>query len=546
MPKTARDFALAILTRQLDDPLSCHTPIKKQMEAHRHFAGITLLLTGNGFGKTTFAVAEFCAAMLGRHEEIFGVKHKYPYDHKTGIPLPLDGRICSENKALKKKIIPLLHLFLDSYLEKGYPQKEGTTIECDWKLKNGSVFDIMTYNQDDKAFESVDKDIIMFDEPFRESIWTASITRMRKEFGGRIFITMTPLLHAAWMYEKWVAVRLPENEVKIIYAEVWENCKCLTPETHDKDDAYPLDKSRHCRCHGGYIHKAAIDKMISEYDESEYDARVKGQFITLRDKVFTPFDGNIHILAEDLTPEEVAEKQLDLYVAADPHMRRPPAWGLYGIDSDGIIYILDEFPNIYKGIYKTPPDCAPVYYHMLKNYNRDYAETVRELYEYESYWRVKIRKRVMDPRHGNSTLPNTNELIINAYKRAATEQGFDMRFIPAPVGSDSSEGEIASGVTAINDKLRYDPNVEIGAGNMPGLYVNPSCANHIQMLNYCKYVTRTGKAAEGNLPSEIIEKKFKDFCDLLRYLIKSIPKRSRRNRTENDYKYRPANSRTGW
>jgi hypothetical protein len=539
MPMNARDAAIAILKNRLDDPLKHYKPIEKQLLAHQHFSDITLLLTGNGFGKTTFGGGEFCAAMTGRHEELFGVKGKYP-------PPPLDGRICSEKEAIDEKIVPLLHKYLDPYLAKGYPQKKGTSIECKWKLKNGSEFDIKTYKQDDTAFESVDKNIIWFDEPFRESIWVASIARMRKGKGGRILITMTPLLHAAWMYEKWIAVPPPEDKVKTIYAEVWDNCKCLMPEVHDSNSDYSLDREDHCRCHGGYIHKQAIERQLNEYDESERDAREKGLFITLRDKVFTPFDGNVHILPEDLTPEEVAEKNLTLYVAVDPHMRRPPAWGLYGIDADDIVYVLDEFPNIYKGMYKTSPNCAPPYYHTIKNYKRDYAETVRELYEAECYWGGNIKRRFMDPRHGHSRLPNTNEQIIDAYRRAAREQGFDMRFIPASVGSDSNEGEIASGITMINDKLRYDATVDISAGNMPGLYVNPSCANHIHMFNYCKFVTQTGKAAEGKLPSEIIEPKFKDFCDIVRYLFKSIPKRSKRNRNKSEYTYRPANLRTGW
>jgi len=320
----------------------------------------------------------------------------------------------------------------------------------------------------------------------------------------------------------------------------------MTPDIHDMNSSHPLDDRGYCTCHGGYLHKNAIDNQVSNWDEEEVDARVLGKFIILRDLVFNSFDANVHVLPEDMTPEEVKERGIQLYAAIDPHMRREPAWGLYGIDFNNVRYVIDEYPNITHGPYEAHGNSNPMFYDKIKSAKHDYEDLVHELAKIEKYWGQPIVKRFMDPRHGHSKVPNTNEMIIEAFNRTAKRLGYNMKFKVAVVGGDRAYGEIASGVNMIRNWLVYDKNKEISTANMPGLFINPRCKNHIRMFNYAKYTTRTGKMSESKAPSEEIEEKFKDFMDDLRYFGKSVPKFKQERDPEERYKYVPKIPLTGW
>ena len=80
---------------------------------------------------------------------------------------------------------------------------------------------------------------------------------------------------------------------------------------------------------------------------------------------------------------------------------------------------------------------------------------------------------------------------------------------------------------------------------MPGLFINPRCANIIRMFNHFKYITTRGRAAEGKAPSDIFEEKFKDFADVVRYGVKSAGK-YKSKRKDFVYEYRPRCRLTGY
>lgn len=569
-----RETAAAVLYRQMVDLLGNYCPNPRIIEAHEAQAGKILLFCGNGFGKTFYGAHEFCMALTGRHWVKSCLKCKDVYvKGETRCPkcgdvlvpkyqqgvfdddgnvigyrfTPLDARICAEKDALtggdatSNAIIPLLKRLLKPYLKPGFPKKEGKTYEFKWELINGSFFDIYVYEQDDKAFESVSKDLIWNDEPFREAIYKATTARMRRGTGGRMLFTLTPLIHATWMYERFVDIQGKENvDVAIFHKEIWDNCKCMTPEEHDFKKGQPLDELGHCTCHEGYLHRKAIEKMIDEWEPEERDARERGQFITLRDRAFTEFDANVHVLNNEMKPDNSKVKEMQLYVVCDPHVRRPPAWGLYGIDKDDIVHILDEFPNYFEGLYKG------VFFEKIKDYRRGYDETVRIFKAIEDKWGGNIRKRFIDPRHGSTPLENTGNMVMDEYRLTAERQGFAMRFRKAKVGSDTMEGQIAAGIGLIKQKLRYNKDIPIGAGNYPGILINPTCANHIRMFQYLRHDLQTGKAGENKLASEKLIERFKDFSDLVRYLVKSVNGYIREVKVEDDYVYMPTNPLTGY
>ncbi len=521
--KNYNKLALAILEQQYRDPLRFYQPYPKQKIFHESRAHKKFFIAGNGAGKTYTGVHEFVMAAMGRH----WIKGLYP-------PPPLDMRICAETEALvgggetSMAIIPLLERLLGDQVVKR--RKSSTGIYSQWTLKNGTYFDILTYNQDDDKFESVSKDVIWFDEPFRQAIYIASVARMRRGKGGNLLFTLTPLFEAAWMYDRFIdRSKDSEQDVNITYATVWDNCMCRTPEIHGED----------CRCGGGFLTKSAIDLMIAEYDEELMDARVMGQFITMRDRVFADFDPEVHII-DSLTAEDIAKMELQLYVGVDPHRRKPPAWGLYGYDKDNTFYIIDEYPNYLEGIYKGR------FYETIKKCDETTGELVAEFNRRELKFGGNILKRFMDPRFAEEINTNTRRPVIDEYRIAAKEQDIDMRFQKAIVGSDSRDGEIASGIIIIKDKLKYSKSKEVSFQNSPKLLVCSNCVNHIRMFQFFRYSNWQGKSAEGRAVKEAFLDQFKDFCDVPRYVIKSVPGYKSLRKSRTDYAYKPSNRLTGY
>lgn len=548
MQQELLDIALALMMRKEQDPLYFYEPNPKQLEFHEAVADRVFLLAGNGLGKTVALDTEIALAMTGRH----WIAGKWS-------PPPVSLRLGTEVDAVEEHIGNLRKL-LGRHLAPGFPKKKGKQYERIWKLQNGSELDIMIYGQDDKRWESVSRDGVFFDEPFRESIWKATGARMRRGKGGMIVAAMTLLAGSAWIADKIVEAQDEKDgaiSYKVIEGDSWANCRCLTPEEHGED----------CRCNGGFVHKVAILKMMADWSEEERDARMYGHSIRVRDRAVPNFEPNYHVLPEDISPLRAKELGLRLYSIADPHRRRPPAWGIHGYDKDGCLYVLDEFPNIYHGKYKSIQSTKPYYYSELKDYKENYEWTVLAFKEIEDMWcdngANSIVARFMDPRGAADRLANTNQSVLEAYNSAARDYcrdrlnhgsdckcgSFDMRFHKAIVGEDAGEREITSGLLLIKNALACDSDWRETGVHPPMMFVNPRCANHIRALNFCRYKQNSGIGSDGASVNEVLEDKFKDFIDILRYSFKSVRNRKIEPKSEErkaGYVYRPLNSRTGY
>lgn len=504
------DFAGALLVEQNRDPLAFYCPQPKQLRFHNMTNHKLFFIGGNGSGKTWAGAHDFALAMTGQH----WVKDKYPRP-------PLDGRVCGELPALRggpssAGIIPLLHRLLRPYMADGYPQKAGKAYLSQWVLKNGSSFDIMTYDQDDQKFVAAAKDVIWNDEPFRESIYQESIVRMRRGEGGHMIFTLTFLSNAAWMDR---LLENPSEDVGMVEVDTWDNCVE----------------------NGGYISRKAIERMQAEMDEDQVDARIHGRRMTIKDRVFPMFTPDVHII-EPITAKEISERDIQLYVGIDPHTKRLPAWGLYGYDRNDVFYIIDEFPNYFHG------DFEGKFYTQITQHRYDFPKLLKVLAEIEGRY-GRVRRRFMDPRHAQSNLSNVNLTTIRELHNTAEELGLDMKFRKAPTGSDMGEGEVMSGLQLIKDRLTFDPQRRMDSLNLPTLLVSRSCANHIRMFQFIKYNRESGVILERKLHSEKLEEKYKDFCDIVRYVLKGTPKGYIRREYELNpapYIYEPTNSLTGY
>jgi hypothetical protein len=193
---------------------------------------------------------------------------------------------------------------------------------------------------------------------------------------------------------------------------------------------------------------------------------------------------------EDLTRKWVEDNEIQLFAVVDPHSRRPPAWGLYGWDRDDVLYVIDEFPNYFDGMYKGK------FFDQIKDFHLDYPGVIRIFQEIESKY-GRVEKRYIDPRFAMNRLANTSRTVLEELHNAADDLGVSMRFKKAKVGRDLG------------------------------------------------YTLNTGRQAETKYASETMTEKFKDWCDLLRYLVKSVPGYKRRV-VKEAYTYKPYSDYTGF
>ena len=267
------------------------------------------LLAANGVGKTTAMVnlmAHLCYPCGNKYFQQPLMK-KWEY--------PKRGRIVSDATTIKETIVPALAQWFP--VNKYMTLNKGKNYPASWTTETGWEFDLMTYDQDPKEFESSTLGIILFDEPPPESIYKASIARLRK--GGICGIFATPLMGSAWLYDEIVANPNAERDFRFFMeAEV--------------EDA--------CRTHGvrGFLDHDTILKMVAQYKDEDMVSRVFGKFQHLVGLIFKDFDQDVHIVK----PFELNRDDYCVYVSWDTHPREPEAIVWVAVDRKGRAIVVDE------------------------------------------------------------------------------------------------------------------------------------------------------------------------------------------------------------
>ena len=285
----------------------------------------------------------------------------------------------------------------------------------------------------------------------------------RLRLGGLLLVVMTPLTHAGWFYDQ-VVPKIPEN---IVYADI--------------EDA--------CIEHGvrGHLEHKNIEAMMSNWPQDEIEARAHGKALYLRGLIFKTFDPNVHVLK---TPPEVPTG-VQVYQFVDPHDDKPFAciWAMP--DQVGDLYVIDEWPN--DDFYKM---------HNCQLNIKDYANLFRDK---EQKWRVE--KRIIDRHFAERSVVANRKTLREEFQ---DETG--LYYEP----SYSSEREIETGIIKVRQYLHYDSTKEFNALNKPKLFISPVCTNTIKSLTRWARDPETGKVQEG----------YKDFCDVVRYMVMEDPKLS--------------------
>lgn len=450
-----------IQRRKTANPLAFFTPNGKQHEFSRLESFVNVFSTGNGVGKTVGAVNIIGNLIYGPQSKWFDTPRYRDFYR------PSNGRIVSTIMNVGANIIPCLKEWFPKNTYNAL--KAGKTYDSRFEVGNGCQFDIMTYDTDPEQFAGPTLQWIWFDEPPPNAIFGECIGRLRR--GGLVIITMTPLYAGGWIFDRI-------NDPFASSSEPWS---LISAEIEDN-----------CEDHGvrGVLKHKDIERIIAEYPEEEREARISGKPIHLMGRVYGLFDPAVHVVEE--TPD-VGK----WYVVCDPHDRKPFAIGWYLVDPTGDIYCIDEYPN--------------ESYHNLKSSNlvvEDYAQIIKKKNEDLG---VTTPTYIIDARYGNRKSVQTGDTIRDEFDR------HELYFINSYTDDNAS---VASGHDRVKQYLKYDRKKPIDSVNKPKLYVKSNCKNHL--YGFLHYTYGDFRDKEKNL-QEKPEEKYKDFMDLVRYVVCERP-----------------------
>ena len=149
LDQEAQKAYLAILDKvaisDKSQKLSTYKPLPKQLPFHQSDAACRAIFGGNRSGKTTCGGMEFLFHITGNYPDW------YPKDQRWSGAIK--GRIVARDYA--KGVGEIISPFMDEWLDKSLisrPIKNHQGIITKYFMKNGSVFDILTHEQDVEQF----------------------------------------------------------------------------------------------------------------------------------------------------------------------------------------------------------------------------------------------------------------------------------------------------------------------------------------------------------------------------------------------------------
>lgn len=384
----------------------------------------SLLSSANGTGKT----ATLCNIVAHLSRPCGNKYFQQPI--MTNWQYERRGRIVSDTTTISSTIVPELKKWLPagSYISK----KLGKQYESRFEIRDSNgrkfVWDLMTYEQEPRQFESANLGIVLFDEPVPRHIYSASYARLKK--GGVCIIFATPLstnVGTAWMYEEIVAN--PNRSKKGFYYD-----------TASKENA--------CIKHGvnGFLPHDQIQREIDQCSYDEILPRIFGEFSQLNGRVIKEFNPKVHVL------DEVFDINKDDFVVVqswDTHPRVNEAIIWVAINKNGTKYIVDELWS-----------------------NEPLSAIVEKIKSIDSKYRVV--KRLIDP-----SAFNVDTRFQDPYRREGSREVDGISFAKLlkdkyGIVYEPASKRRADGVSMIREALRY--NYQAGVWNKyPSLFVFPNC-----------------------------------------------------------------------
>lgn len=399
-------------------------------------AKIRALFGGNGVGKTVSMVLEMIYAHTNRH----------PYRN-------------TDNVRHSWLVIPGMDKASDYWgeIEKWCPpsllpeaNKLGTSSVKQLVWKNGSITTIYSIDQDISKFEGTNIDAAFFDEPPHRNQWISTFRGLRNNPDYYIVIAATPL-NASWMYEDIYlpGVNKTDKNIEIIQGAIYDN---------------------------PHLSKDYIAHFESQLTEDEKKARLYGEFSFLSGRVFKEFSRLTHVYDYQVWPSD-----WPVYVAIDPHPRKPHTALYAGVTPDDILVVVDEI--------------------VIEGTVEDLAEAMRKK-EKENGYRVVCR-RIDNSGVGTDW---NRDSFISQLDQWSRKNGYNVRVSPMR----KAEKDVASSIQKIKLLLK-DKNLRF----------LENCVNMISDMEM--YAWQDHRHPETSGIQEKPKKIHDDMIDPLRYIVASNP-----------------------
>lgn len=449
--------------------IAYYRPIGKQQDFHAaDTAEVRLVMGGNRSGKTTCGAIEAIAHALGYRPWL-------PEGHPNRvvrlangdpIPVPNVGRIICENFEVNvvQTIMPKLMEWIPDGAIK-HIQKNQRSVPVRLDFVNGSVIHLLSYDQDDRAFEGPNGHWAWFDEPPPQRKFNG-IRRGLIDFDGHCWLTMTPLAEP-WINEVLVGNANEANgRVRVFYYSIWDNC---------------IEN-------GGTLSRRAILSFLEDLPEDERQAREYGLPLHLAGLVFPEWrpEPPYYVDAFDL-PDTWPR-----VCVIDPHPRKPIAVLWAAISPDEIIYV---YRTLFDGRLRTVAQVADRIKE-LEGWDADPSSAFDD-----SDRREYVALRIIDT-SANESERTSGETVAEQF----TKYGLYCM--------DAYKRNKDAGLNAIREamRVRYD-------WQKPGLVVMKT-APHVKQ-NFLNFVwERWGTGRMQGLKGEKQEavKNHDDFIDCIRYI----------------------------
>jgi hypothetical protein len=477
------DIEKIIMLKYKQDPLMFYRFNKAQLKAIecvKEGEPINILTFGNGTGKTFILVAIWSAIMFGTENPVFqgGIfsNWRFPKSARLCAPEPL----LSDNGVIQRL---MAQLFPEGKYEQLKNKKQYYSFG---RTTTGWTWDVMTYDQEATQAVGETKGLILYSEPMPYALFAENMARLRA--GGMVICELTPMYYSAWLKDEYIDKKyLTDKEGKIlgkvmhVEGSIWDNCVE----------------------NGGFLTKKQIELLLSRYPDDERELRETGKFGSLIGAIYKNFRKEYHIIDDipEYHKEEYEKNEYTLYNVVDPHDRRPFAIGWYAVFKNGDIINIYEFPD----------ERYPLH-HKIKDFGftpRDYVNEIKHI-EMDIIGK-RANYRIIDPNFGNTPTFATNTTIKQELYKCGKEIGYELVYQDPP-------DDIETGHLLVKEYLGYpEKNIR------PKLYFLSRCKNHIfGMEHYC---WKEKKGAYKTI-DERPELEYKDFPDLVRYLVLCNPKYS--------------------